>query len=216
METNYNDNELELMRKQMDILKEKLSNQEIINKRMIREAMRKRMSWVNWMVVIELILSPFLISFLYNVVDGLGYSHWITALLVVILYADIFADYKINHIKSSDWAECELLEIGRRLVKMKRLRTNQAVIGFVAAFVLIMCCIVALACKAPMAHRVDYIGIGTIIVIFWLVIALLICIGIVELMNNSNDRLIREIKKITADMESGSDSEDKGHDTTDN
>ena len=45
--TEHNVNELEAMRSQMQLLKQKLDNQEIINDQLIRNAMSKKMSWIH-------------------------------------------------------------------------------------------------------------------------------------------------------------------------
>ena len=45
--TEHNVNELEAMRSQMQLLKQKLDNQEIINDQLIRIAMSKKRSWIH-------------------------------------------------------------------------------------------------------------------------------------------------------------------------
>ena len=46
MENNNTNNELELLRQQMNVLKEKLDAQEIVNDRLVAKSMRKEMSWI--------------------------------------------------------------------------------------------------------------------------------------------------------------------------
>lgn len=42
----HNINELDAMREQMQLLKQKLDNQEIVNDRILRNAMSGKMSWI--------------------------------------------------------------------------------------------------------------------------------------------------------------------------
>ena len=46
MTNNDNNNELDVMRQQLEILKQKLNEQTIVNDRLIRKAMSSKMSWI--------------------------------------------------------------------------------------------------------------------------------------------------------------------------
>ena len=52
----HNMNELEAMRSQMQLLKQKLDNQEIVNDQLLRNAMKGKMSWINKYIWFELLV----------------------------------------------------------------------------------------------------------------------------------------------------------------
>lgn len=196
-ETNYNDNELELMRRQLGILKEKLSAQEVINHRLMREAMKKRLSWVKWMLWSEIVSLPFLTALYWGMIKNLDSAAWLMAYFLVFLIADIVADYKINHIRPRDWAECELLDMSRRLVRMKKLRNRQAVIGFVLAmlwFAWVLVEVVGTLSPDLLKHGV---AVAVLTFLIFIILSSVACTLILRAMNKSTDGVIRQIEELT-------------------
>lgn len=197
METNYNDNELELMRLQLGILKEKLSAQEVINHRLIREAMKKRLSWINWMLWSEIVALPFLTALYWGIVKDLDSAVWLMAYFLVCLVGDIVADYKINHIRPQDWAECELLDMSRRLVRMKKLRNRQAVIGFVLVVIWFAWALIEVFDTLPVSLLKYGIAVAVLTFLIFIVASLVGCTLILRAMNKSTDGVIRQIEELT-------------------
>ena len=68
-------NELELMRQQMDILKSKLDNEQIVNERLMRESMKNKMSWIHKFVWAEIFIVPLLIIFFFGTASAFGLSY---------------------------------------------------------------------------------------------------------------------------------------------
>lgn len=202
METNFDNNELELMRKQMNILKEKLSKQEVINERLMRESMRHRMSWMNKFVWTEIILLPFCFLVIGLFAWFLRLSWWFVAYCVVLLLLDIFCDFKFSRIRPKDWMECDLLGMSHHLARMNRLRVVQTAVASASMFVAVAWAYFGADIPAnffenlsePMASGVRgaiYGGcIGSVIGIF-------IAVWVVRKMNKDSNKMINEINKMT-------------------
>lgn len=60
MENKMNMNELEQMREQMQMFRNKIDKQEIINDKLVRCAVKSKMSWIKKYVYFEFCIIPFL------------------------------------------------------------------------------------------------------------------------------------------------------------
>lgn len=131
METNKDMQELEQMRQQLDILKNKLEKQEIVNDQMIRQSMRSQMSWINKYRWISLFVAPFVaLCFLPSMFSGImSWPLYIFTIIMVLV--STIADFVINRISDNTMMNSSLLEISEKLTKMKRLRRMETIIGLV-------------------------------------------------------------------------------------
>ena len=97
METNNsninNSNELEQMRAQLEIMKQKLSRQKIVNDNLISKAMSNRMSWIKKFVWIEILVLIPLIAIIYAMFH---ISLWLYAVILAACIVDAFFDYRID------------------------------------------------------------------------------------------------------------------------
>lgn len=191
METNTNIKELELMRSQMNILKQKLSDQEIINKRLMRQSMRKRMDWIKKYIIAEFALLPFIASALWHAHVAYGISGSGLAICMLITIVDVILDYKVNKIKPDDWAELELINIAHRLTRMKRIRNMQ----FMTSVPLIIILFVWMYFDSDIPLKYENLiiiaGVGAIA-------GFIIAFLLIRKMNRVNDRIIGEINEITS------------------
>ena len=211
MDTNKDTQELEQMRQQMDILKRKLEQQEIVNDQMIRHSMKSRMSWINRYRWIALFIIPFVaLCFLpavkspYSVFGG--YMSWsLYFFTILIVAASTIADFVINRISDNTMMNSSLLEISEKLAKMKRLRRWQTIIGLIViAFWIawLMYEIYASAGDDPDSKRQTIgfmiaIGIGA-------VIGGAIGLTIYFKMQRTNDDIIHQIEELKkAEQQSG-------------
>lgn len=115
-------NELEVMRQQMAILNKKLEGQEIVNDRLMREAMKHKMSWIKHYVWAEIIAVPFLIIFFFSMGVTLNLSFGPLIYLSVMLVISAVIDYKVNMMKNREFLNDNLTETAVRLTKMKKHR----------------------------------------------------------------------------------------------
>ena len=75
MDTN-NHLELEQMRAQLGILKQKLEKQDIVNERLMRKSMKSKMSWINKYLVIVIFAIPFVAFAMLPMVHEMNISWW--------------------------------------------------------------------------------------------------------------------------------------------
>lgn len=202
METIIDNNELEQMRKQMNILKEKLNKQEVINVRLMRESMQHKMSWMNKFVWAEIISLPFCFLVVGLFAWLLRLSWWFVGYCVAMLLLDIFCDFKLSRIRPKDWMECDLLGMSHRLARLNRLRVVQTAVSFVSLFVAIAWAYFGADLPAnvydnlsePMASGVKGAVYGGCI---GSVIGMFAAIWIVWKMNKDSNKMINEINKMT-------------------
>ena len=130
MENNNTNNELELLRQQMNVLKEKLDAQEIVNDRLVAKSMRKEMSWIKKYIYVQFALIPFVALIWVGVKYILGLSWWNYSFLMLVCVISVYVDYVINvkALSNADYHKNNLIETARKLVKMKRQRTIQIIV----------------------------------------------------------------------------------------
>ena len=140
MEKINNNNELEIMRSQMASFKKQLEQQEIINRRIMDESMKKKFSLIKKIIIGEIFL---IIIFLYLVFAAKYYldlSWWSTSTFIILLLCDVWCDYDINMraIKNSDYSRDNLVNTMEKLLRMKQRRTKQTAIMLIALIGLII------------------------------------------------------------------------------
>lgn len=130
MENNNTNNELELLRQQMNVLKEKLDVQEIVNDRLVAKSMRKEMSWIKKYIYVQFALIPFVALIWVGVKYILGLSWWNYSFLMLMCVVFVYIDYVVNvkALSNADYHKNNLIETARKLVKMKRQRTIQMIV----------------------------------------------------------------------------------------
>lgn len=130
MENNNTNNELELLRQQMNVLKEKLDAQEIVNDRLVAKSMRKEMNWIKKYIYVQFALIPFVALIWVGVKYILGLSWWNYSFLMLMCVVFVYIDYVVNvkALSNSDYHKNNLIETARKLVKMKRQRTIQMIV----------------------------------------------------------------------------------------
>lgn len=209
METNNIDpnSEFEQMREQLDIMKRKLKQQEIINDSLISQAMSDRMSWIKKYVWVEaFVLIPVIILMYIPIVCVFGISWWIYVLIVLSCIVDTYFDYRINKMNPADWLAGNLVETGRKLVEMKRRRLIQFVVSVTSIIVImglfgyeLMTSSCGLLADDAIVRTGTTIGFS-----IGVVIGLVVAYVIFRRMQRTNDTLIRQIDEMS-----------KGHDDSD-
>ncbi len=193
---NINNSEFEQMRSQLEIMKRKLDRQEILNDRLVRQAMQQKVSWIKKYIWFELVvLYPIIILSFAMLTAVFNLSWLICAAIIILTGADIYADFKINKIGSDDWLGENLVETGRKLVRQKRLRMQQLIIS-----VPVLICVLFMFFYDMSQHvATDFfksISVGGIV---GGIIGLCIGVRILMKMQRTNDELIRQIEEITDD-----------------
>ncbi len=121
--------EFEAMRAQMNILKEKLEKQEIVNDKMMRQAMATKMNYVERYVWRQIFwILPFSAIAMLSIVFLFGASWWWYAITMIFLGADVYSDYYIN-IKHKPNFNSDLIQAARVLTWQKQMRLRCLIIS---------------------------------------------------------------------------------------
>ena len=121
---NQNDNlqELEELRSQVAEFKNRVEQQEIVSRRLLREAMKGHVSWIKqmsiWGSVGELVILPFLVYALRSIV---GVS-WLPIIVIglVIVGEAVFNFWNVSTIRDKHLAVDDVLSAQQRLITFKR------------------------------------------------------------------------------------------------
>lgn len=188
-------NELEIMKEQLELMKEKLNSQAIINNRLLRSSIRERLSWTKRYTYVEIFL---LLPFIYFMYAGLTYqiglSWWLYAYTVFMCTADVGLDFWINNIYISrrDYQNKNLLMLGKKIARQKQLRWNSLLFGMILLFPWLCWLGYELHNHIP-ANEWTGIFIGLIV---GTVIGLVIGLVILLRMQRTNENLLDEINDI--------------------
>ena len=203
METNNNNiNELEQLREQMSIFKDKLNKQQIINDQLVRNTMKSKLSWIKSFVWGEIIIIPIMLLGMAVFHAGTGLSWWLYGFLAIGLIADATGDFIINRIPKGQLLSGDLVETSKRLVKMKKQRTSWFIIGLIFVTIWLAWFIVELVLKTdPGCALPDHnlvIAIMAIAVAVGGVIGGIVSWFIFRKMQRTNNDIIDQLKQITS------------------
>ena len=114
--------ELEELRSQVAEFKNRVEQQEIVSRRLLKEAMKGHVSWIKqmsiWGSVGELVILPFLVYALRNIV---GVS-WLPIIVIglVIVGEAVFNFWNVSTIRDKHLAVDDVLSVQQRLITFKR------------------------------------------------------------------------------------------------
>ena len=114
--------ELEELRSQVAEFKNRVEQQEIVSRRLLREAMKGHVSWIKqmsiWCSVGELVILPFLVYALRSIV---GVS-WLPIIVIglVIVGEAVFNFWNVSTIRDKHLAVDDVLSVQQRLITFKR------------------------------------------------------------------------------------------------
>ena len=120
METKHT--EFEEMRQQLDILKNKLDNQALINDKLIRQSMLNKMSfmkkytWVSFLVLLFIYYGYNEVRILFNL------SWWFYGATVIFMTFSVCFDAYINRFNKESFLNGDLIAASLQMQRMKKLR----------------------------------------------------------------------------------------------
>ena len=127
METKHT--EFEEMRQQLDILKNKLDNQTLINDKLIRQSMLNKMSfmkkytWVSFLVLL-------FIYYVYNDIRiTFNLSWWFYGATVIFMTFNVCLDAYINRFNKEAFLNGDLIATSLQMQRMKKLRKRSLLSG---------------------------------------------------------------------------------------
>ncbi len=125
-----NNNDFEEMRQQMNILKEKLQKQEIVNDRVFRRSMRRNVKGINRRYTIVSVLCILMVPYSYwAFVKLTGMSIWLwlaTCILMLIVF--VYTQYTGRYLNSRVY-EKDLVQARIKMAKAKKLDQDWLKIG---------------------------------------------------------------------------------------
>jgi hypothetical protein len=198
-----NRTELEEMRDQMSIFKNRLNQQQIINEQLVRSTMRSKLSWIKNFVWGEIIVTPILLIIMAGFHATEGLSWWLFAFLAIGLTADVIGDFIINRIPKSELLGGNLVSASQRLMKMKKQRAKWFTAGAIFVTIWAVWFIIEIVmrlddgCNLPDHNLVVGIMVGGII--FGALIGFFISWLIFRKMQKTNNQLIEQINQITSE-----------------
>lgn len=140
MEENNTMMELEQMREQMQVLRNKLDTQEIVNDKLVKNSVKSKMSWIKKLVYFEFLLVPFTALMAYVLKEMFNLSWFTYAFIVVLCAIDAVCDYRIN-VASLDLEKVEkhnLSDTLQKLIAMKQMRAKSFFIMMLLSIPLFM------------------------------------------------------------------------------
>ena len=183
---------LEQMREQLGVLKQKLDKQTIVTDKLIHQAMKQKMSWIQkyaWFQM--LVMFPFVCIGFAIFKESMGFSWWSYFAVVALMAVSCVSDLLINKMKPEDWESDNLIRTTKKLLRMKKART-------INELAMIPCAIIVLgflAYDCYSAGKMEYgemvsCGIGALI---GLIVGGIIGLRIVIKMQRTNDEIIQQI-----------------------
>lgn len=122
MNAEMNNYELNEMRQQMAVLKEKLNRQEIVNEQLIRNAVRGRISALTRMRLIKRVWLLACIVFVPPILTkAIGLPVWFNAVTALFFAFSLFYhEYYMDGIDDHDLSTNGLLQVSRKAARLKR------------------------------------------------------------------------------------------------
>ena len=124
--------ELEQMREQLQLLKEKLAREHIVNDKVMRRAVRDKISGVQQRSVAMSIFGTFAIPFVIVTLLMTGFSTCYVVLTGAFLIISVITElYTMMMLRSSDLRSGNLLSAGIQAARVKRLQQQWLVVGLI-------------------------------------------------------------------------------------
>lgn len=192
--------DLEQMREQLSILKQKLDKQTIVTDRLIHQAMKQKMSWIaKYCWFAALVMFPAVCVLGWEVKNILGISIFSYFLYIVLTAGAVVTDIIVNRMKPADWENANLVQTGIKLVKMKRTRKTQVRIQMaLLVLVLLFCGYDSYTAGVVPHERLMVFGISCLV---GLVVGGFIGLRILAKMQRTNDDIIQQIDELTKENE---------------
>ena len=199
---NNNNNELEIMRTQLNALKSQLAQQEIVTENLIIDAMKKKMTWIKKYVIFQICLIPILAIIWAAIIPMCGISWWNYAFLLIMCCIDVYADYCINvtALSDDDYLRGNLVTTVKKLLKMKRYRALQMAICIPLIIVWLLWAGIEAYNALPEAtseFQEAFISGGLIGGVIGGICGLIFAFSIYRKMQRTNDEVIAQINDLT-------------------
>ena len=126
--------ELENMRQQMETLKKKLGQQEIVNDRIIRQSMKNTANKIMRRYYMIMAIAVLMIPYTYFVLvlgQGLSLAFWIATSIFMLICAGA-TYYNSLAVSNSNMMSKNMIEVGRKMARAKKFDANWLFFGIPA------------------------------------------------------------------------------------
>jgi hypothetical protein len=133
-ENNMNETQFEDMRQQLNTLKKKLGEQEIVNDRLIRRSMKQEAGKITHRYYMIIALCALMIPYTYLVFImnlGLSMAFWIGTSVFMLVCAGA-TYYNIQNVANANMMSGNLVEVGRKMARAKKFDANWLFFGIPA------------------------------------------------------------------------------------
>ena len=131
---NTNDFELENMRQQMTMLKNKLNEQEIVNDRLIRHSMKNTAGNINrtyiWLIVLAIVLVPYG-YWAFVKLSNFSVAFWIGSSIFMLVCAGATL-YNKRNLSDTNLMTNNLVDVRRRMARAKKFDSDWLFFGIPA------------------------------------------------------------------------------------
>ena len=124
-------NELEEMRQQLGILKEKIDGQKLINDNLIRQSMLNKMSFMKKYTWVSFFLLAYIYVAFFSLREQFNMSWLLYIATVIIMTVNVLFDAYINRFSKDQFLNNDLIATSKRMVRMKKLRKRSLLIGII-------------------------------------------------------------------------------------
>lgn len=195
MNNNIETAELEQMRAELSILKQKLNEQTIVNDKLIRKTMAQRLSWVGKYVIAEVISIPFIIAVVVAAFHFFMGISWPTCVAwSVLLVMSVASDVVINNMRGLNFMDGNLTDVAEKLALMNRRRWRYEMVG-IALLVMLTVWTIVEALHAGVLPD-DMVIAGCTGFVVGGVVGGCIGVRILRKMMRLNDQIIAEIENM--------------------
>ena len=133
-ENNMNETQFEDMRQQMNTLKKKLGEQEIVNERLIRRSMKKEANKITNRYYIIMAICLLMIPYTYLVFImnlGLSLAFWIGTSILMLVFAGA-TYYNSLNVANANMMSNNLVAVGQKMARAKKFDANWLFFGIPA------------------------------------------------------------------------------------
>ena len=200
MEENNTMMELEQMREQMQVLRNKLDTQEIVNDKLVKNSVKSKMSWIKKLVYFEFLLVPFTALMAYGLKEVFNLSWFCYASILVLCVIDAVLDYRIN-VASLDLEKVEkhnLSDTLQKLIAMKQMRAKSFFIMMLLSIPLFMWASIEMwqnISTGTITFNTNILYAGLVGGIIGFFVGIYISIRIYRKMQATNDEIIAQLEE---------------------
>lgn len=195
--------ELEIMRKQLADMKQRLDTQQIVNKELLYRLMRRKASWLNKFVNIEILLLPLIYLVFVMICSCYGISQWYSFVYLLLTVCDVVLDWRTVRIPARMFCEASIIQLRKFLIRQKKERFVHFIIAAPLAVIWVIAFIIALYLKTEMTVSGDFLNAfktgGIIGGIVGLVIGSVCGVVVFKRMQRTNDSLLNDIADLESD-----------------